>query len=70
VKYDHLLTDREFLRSFPHSLVYCDALSIRSLFALVDEGATIQSVKESGRHYLAEIKAEPVQISSKRAARQ
>jgi len=70
VKYDHLLTDREFLRLSPHSLIYCDALSIRSLFGLVKEGVTIQSVKESGRHYLAEIRAEPVQISSQRTAGQ
>lgn len=70
VKYDHLLTDREFLRMSPHSLVYCDELSIRNLFELVREGGTIQSVKESGRHYLAEIKAEPVQISSERTAGQ
>jgi hypothetical protein len=75
MNYDHLLTDREFLRLFPDSLVYCDALSIRNLFGLVGEGAAIRSVKESGRHVLAEIKANdaaqaPVSGLLKRTANQ
>jgi hypothetical protein len=56
VKYDHLLTYEEFIHSFPHSLVYADTLSIGSLAAMAEEGAVIESLRQAGPHFLAEMK--------------
>lgn len=54
VKYDHLLTYDEFLRSFPNSLLYGD--TVASLAGLAQRGATIESLRSAGTHFLAAIK--------------
>lgn len=54
VKYDHLLTYDEFFRSFPDSLVYGN--TIGTLAWLTQKGATIESLKSAGTHFLAEVK--------------
>ncbi len=57
VRYDHLLTYDEFLHSFPNSLVY--GHDIGALAILAQKGATIESFKNAGSHFLAEIKTTP-----------
>jgi hypothetical protein len=67
---NHLLTYREFLHSFPHALVYADNLGLASFAGLVQNGATIESLQNSGRHFLAEIVARPEHASAGTVPRQ
>jgi len=60
---NHILTYREFLHSFPHALVYFDNLGLASFAGLVQNGATIESLQNSGRHFLAEIVVRPERTS-------
>jgi hypothetical protein len=57
---NRVLTSEEFLRAFPHSLIYCDRNKEKTLADIVGLGGQIQSLGIFDRHFLAEVIAQPV----------